>query len=129
MNQMLMRYEKSVVGRHAVFSKLTYGLALLSFMVGSVQTAVASGYIWGGLSWTSVSNLPTTKIRHASATVEGKIYTIGGADVAFSPSVSTVNIYDPSHPTQGWGSVSNLPNNVMVLAAASVSNKIWFFRN
>ncbi len=72
--------------------------------------------------WLSVSNLPAARGYLTAASVNGKIYAIGGD--GSSGYQSTVYVYDPSQPTQGWRSVSNLPAARGYLAAASVNGKL-----
>jgi N-acetylneuraminic acid mutarotase len=79
------------------------------------------------LGWSSVSNLPAARSDLAAVSVNGKIYAIGGC-VGTYPNYyyySTVYVYDPSQPTLGWLSVSNLPVTRCALAAVSVNGKIY----
>jgi N-acetylneuraminic acid mutarotase len=73
--------------------------------------------------WLSVSNLPAPRAYLAAASLNGKIYAIGGFDGTNVQ--STVFVYDPSHPTQGWLTVSSLPGPRGRLAAASLNGKIY----
>jgi N-acetylneuraminic acid mutarotase len=74
--------------------------------------------------WLSVSNLPAARGGLAAASVNGKIYAIGGTDSGVTPQ-STVYVYDPAQPTNGWLSVSNLLAPRADLAAASVNGNIY----
>ena len=74
------------------------------------------------LGWLNVSNLPATRAGLAAASVDGKIYAIGGYN---GNAQSKVYAYDPSRPTLGWLNVSNLPAARSGLAAASVDGKIY----
>jgi N-acetylneuraminic acid mutarotase len=83
------------------------------------------GYIFGPfMGWSSVRNLPDVRGQLAAASVNGKIYAIGGYDSNYV-SQSTVYVYDPSQPTQGWLSISNLPGAKGQFAAASVNGKVY----
>ena len=78
------------------------------------------GAISGPLAnWSSISNLPASLQGLAAASVNGKIYSIGGYITA------AVYVYDPAQPTLGWLSVSNLPAPRNYLAAASANGKIY----
>jgi N-acetylneuraminic acid mutarotase len=82
------------------------------------------GAIFGPLmGWLSVSSLPAARADLAAASVNGKIYAIGGKVGTYYQ--STVYVYDPSQPTQGWLSVSNLPAARYGLATASLNGKIY----
>jgi N-acetylneuraminic acid mutarotase len=83
------------------------------------------GAIYGPLTWLSVSNLPAARYGLAAASVNGKIYAIGG--IGSGGYQSTVYVYDPAQPSLGWLSASNLPAARSSLAAASVNGKIYAF--
>jgi N-acetylneuraminic acid mutarotase len=76
------------------------------------------------LGWLSVSNLPMPVTGLAAASVNGKIYTMGGYN-GTAGDQSGAYVYDPSQPTLGWLAVSNLPAAREYLAAASVNGKIY----
>jgi hypothetical protein len=75
--------------------------------------------------WLSVSDLPVGLSQLAAASVNGKIYAIGGYNSTYPYYQSKVYVYDPAQPGQGWLSVSNLPVVSTYLAAASVNGKIY----
>lgn len=75
------------------------------------------------VNWSSISNLPVPSFELAAASVNGKIYAMGGE--VSNQAASTVYVYDPARPTQGWLSVSSLPMGLSGLAAASVNGRIY----
>lgn len=75
--------------------------------------------------WLGVSNLPAQRAGLAAADANSKIYAIGGSGKTFPYYFSTVYLYDPSQPTLGWSSVSNLPVASYGLAAAAVNGKLY----
>jgi N-acetylneuraminic acid mutarotase len=77
------------------------------------------------VGWLSMSNLPVTCSGLAAASANGKIYSVGGYGSTSPYTYSTVYVYDPSRPTLGWLSVSNLPTAYGDLAATSVSGNIY----
>ena len=84
------------------------------------------GWILGPLvGWLSVSNLPAERRYLGAASVNGKVYAIGGESWTFHGYQSTVFEYDPANPTQGWLSISNMPVGRSGLAAASVNGRIY----
>ena len=66
-------------------------------------------------SWSSVAVLPDALRYHAAASVDGKLYSIGGDD-DFN-AVDDVYEYDPS--ADSWTSVAALPDASFFHAAAS----------
>lgn len=74
------------------------------------------GAIFGSfMGWSSISNLPMAIYQPGATSVNGKIYAIGGG--------SNNYVYDPSHPTSGWLSISNLPSACS--EAVTVNGKIY----
>lgn len=83
------------------------------------------GAIFGSfMGWSSISNLPRPESVLAAASVNGKIYAIGGSPSPYSQ-YSSVYAYDPTQPSSNWLSVSNLPTARDALGAASVNGKIY----
>ncbi|MEI7901995.1 MAG: leucine-rich repeat protein, partial [bacterium] len=111
-------------GTVTVNSDKTGGTNTISASGWGFNTVNPSGHIFGPLitDWSSVSNLPAERGYLAAASVNGRIYAVGGFDGGYQ---STVYVYDPSQPTRGWLSVSNLPAVRNSLAAASVNGKIY----
>jgi len=70
-------------------------------------------------SWRKVADMPTARYALAAATVNGKIYAIGGRPL----DVGIVEEYDPS--TDGWRRVADMPTARVDLAAAMVDGKIY----
>jgi hypothetical protein len=77
------------------------------------------------LGWLSVADLPRLTTLLAAASAGGKLYAIGGYDYYDGDSQSTVYVYDPLQPAQGWLSLSSLPVAISGLAAASANGKIY----
>ena len=70
--------------------------------------------------------MPTARFGLASATVNGIVYAIGGADFAISstnPHLSTVEAYDPA--TNHWSTKAALPTARSGLAATAVNGIIY----
>ena len=81
------------------------------------------GYIFGSfMGWGGGSNLPTTRAYLATATVNGKLYALGGYNGSYQ---SAAYVFDPQLPSAGWQSISNLPVARGYLAAAEVAGKLY----
>ncbi len=53
--------------------------------------------------WTVLpQKLNNTRCRHASAALNGKIYVAGGIHSSGGSAVDSVEVFDPSHPDNGW---------------------------
>src|SRR6185295_5078014 len=75
---------------------------------------------------TAKADMPTARFGLASATVNGIVYAIGGADFAISstnPHLSTVEAYDPA--TNHWSTKAALPTARSGLAATAVNGIIY----
>jgi N-acetylneuraminic acid mutarotase len=82
--------------------------------------------------WSSVSNFPAAGDDFPAVGVNGKLYVVGGwfftpGNPGFYDYRPTVYVYDPSQPTSGWLTVSNLPDESYVNAATAVNGKIYAF--
>ena len=83
-----------------------------------------------GDSWRKVADLPTARCCLASASVDGKIYAIGGRTGLLSIPSSTVNVVDEYNPiTDTWRSRAPMPTPRTELAdaAAVVNGRIYVF--
>ncbi|MDI1298376.1 DNRLRE domain-containing protein [Methylotenera sp.] len=73
-------------------------------------------------SWTTMSNMPTARTNHMVATVNNKIYTIGGYNPV-GGYFNTVEEYDPA--TNTWATKASMPTNRSDAAIAVVNGKIY----
>ena len=72
--------------------------------------------------WQNVNDMPASRGILALAPVNGKLMAMGGKSDSSAKSTSTVYIFDPSRPDQGWHEETSLPE-VMGEAPAVVVNK------
>src|SRR5207248_1662385 len=74
--------------------------------------------------WSALAPYPGTARDHtALVTVGGFLYLIGGVTAWPQPSVTTVNVYDPS--TNAWTSAAPLPIARGATGAAVLNGKIY----
>jgi hypothetical protein len=98
------------------------------FMILGTSPITPAGYTLGapissGNVWFSMAPMPTARYRLAAATVNGKIYAIGGYNGGY---LNTVEVYDPSANT--WSTAPPMPTARYELAAAVVNGKIYAIR-
>ena len=78
-------------------------------------------------TWSTKAPMPTARVAHVAAAVNGKIYVIGGAtsntNPAAVPEVSTNEEYDPA--TDTWATKSPMPTPRRAAGAAVVNGKIY----
>jgi len=80
-------------------------------------------------TWTKKTSMPTARCYHAACVVDGRIYVSGGATKwdwalsAYSPSVPTVEVYDPA--TDTWTQVSDMPWPRHGHSASVVAGKMY----
>jgi N-acetylneuraminic acid mutarotase len=111
------------------------GRALASASVVGDKIYVISGFLGGALSptvqeydpktdtWERKSDIPTARCYFSTSVVDGKIYAIGGANVAFGPGLPQVEEYDPASDT--WTKKKDMPNPRSLLSTAAVEGKIY----
>jgi N-acetylneuraminic acid mutarotase len=75
-----------------------------------------------GNVWVPVAPMPTARYGLATATVNGKIYAIGGAD-AKNNYLSAVEVYDPI--SNSWSTAASMPTARNFLATAVVNGKVY----
>ena len=97
------------------------------FMIMGTSPIAPPGYtlagpMTSGNVWVSMAPMPTARSNLAAATVNGKIYAIGGVNSA-NAVVNTVEVYDPS--SNSWSTAANMPTARIELAAAAVNGKIY----
>ena len=76
-------------------------------------------------TWTKKSDMPTPRLCHHAAVVDGKIYVIGGAN-ASAPQVEhirTVEVYDPA--TDTWSQKGDMPSSRASGYSTVVDGKIY----
>ncbi len=76
-------------------------------------------------SWTTNAPIPTATYGYGSATINGKIYIVGGSQTTISQQqngdyVAANQVYDPQ--TNNWTSAANLPISVSFGAAAATQD-------
>jgi N-acetylneuraminic acid mutarotase len=110
---------------------------ILVFSASVGMTTFTNGYTYNPpgaifgpfMGWSSISNLPISLTYAAAASVNGKLYSLGGYQFipgGKSTNVSSVYVYDPAQPAQGWMTASNLPQpTIEFLAATTVNGKIY----
>jgi N-acetylneuraminic acid mutarotase len=96
-----------------------------SFEITSASPVVPAGYVaastvTAGNVWFSMAPMPTARAGLAAATVNGKIYAIGGFNGGW---LNTVEVYDPSSNT--WSTAAPMPTARSSLAAAVVNGEIY----
>ncbi|MBC8229599.1 hypothetical protein H8E77_08645, partial [bacterium] len=76
-------------------------IVMLSGLLGlaSMSSAVED-------TWTRKANMPTTRNRHSSCVVDGKIYVFGGIG-GFWWNIASVELYDPA--TDTWTKKTDMP--------------------
>jgi N-acetylneuraminic acid mutarotase len=89
------------------------------------QTNVNEVYDPASDSWSTKTSIPTATFGYESATIEGKIYIIGGSQTITSQPqssafVSANQVYDPK--TGNWTSVANIPTLSSYGAAAATQD-------
>ena len=72
-------------------------------------------------SWTAMASMPTSRVGYVVATVNNKIYVIGGTNG--TASLKTVEEYDPA--TNTWATKANMTTARAYAAAAVVNGKIY----
>jgi N-acetylneuraminic acid mutarotase len=77
-------------------------------------------------TWTTKSDMPTSRGFHSANVVDGKIYVIGGSRNS-GPSVNhvrTVEVYDPA--TDTWTQKGDMPRNTAAGFSSVVDGKIYY---
>jgi len=93
---------------------------------GSGPLRVAARDDQAGNAWSTAASMPTTRFGLVAATVNGKIYAIGGFSSFHSEgtkAVNTVEVYDPE--TNTWSTAVSMPKVASDLAAVTVNEKIY----
>lgn len=72
---------------------------------------------------TAPAPMPTARGNLAAATVNGKIYVIGGSSDGSPVSMNTLEVYDPG--TNTWSAGAAMPSLKQSLGAATVNGKIY----
>ncbi len=73
-------------------------------------------------TWTTKASMPTNRSEVEAASVNGKIYVIGGRTEGAQSTVNITEIYDPI--TDSWTSGASMPYPVVLAASAVVDNRI-----
>jgi N-acetylneuraminic acid mutarotase len=72
--------------------------------------------------WTKKADMPTARNCFSASTVNGRIYAIGGVDIA-DKNVATVEEYDPS--TDTWTKKADMPTPRFAFSTSVVDGKIY----
>ncbi|HEX5417473.1 MAG TPA: kelch repeat-containing protein, partial [Chloroflexota bacterium] len=105
-------------GQHQVTVILTYANHI------ATQPAVAPTIhftVSGGMAWEALAKLPTARYAMGVATLNGKVYAIGGSDG--SDPMNTVEAYDPT--TNAWAVKAPMPTPRLDLGVAVAGGKIY----
>ncbi len=97
------------------------------FSGGSESQSSATVYGYNPLTntWASFASLPTPRHAAASASLNGRIYVIGGFNGGFSNGLATVEAYQTN--TNSWSAVAPLPVTTSSASAASFNGKLYVF--
>jgi N-acetylneuraminic acid mutarotase len=95
---------------------------------GSVETySTVEEYDPATDTWTTKSEMPTSRGFHSANVVDGKIYIIGGsqASAPIRNVVKTVEVYDPA--TDTWTQKGDMPRGIGAGYSSVVDGKIYVF--
>jgi N-acetylneuraminic acid mutarotase len=95
---------------------------------GSVETySTVEEYDPATDTWTTKSEMPTSRGFHSANVVDGKIYVIGGSHEAiyYHGVVATVEVYDPA--TDTWTQKGDMPRGIGAGYSSVVDGKIYVF--
>jgi len=74
-------------------------------------------------SWTTGAPMPTARVSHAVAVLDGKLYAVGGTVSYQGPALNTVEIYDPS--TNTWTTGTPMPTARWHPAVGVIGGKLY----
>ena len=103
--------------------KYRYFQSVSALLLVIVSTSFAGG-------WEQITELPTWRIGHVAAALNGKIYLIGGFDHhenlgGRAPALSTVDVYDTQ--TNTWHTAADMPTQRVAPQTVVFSNQIYVF--
>jgi len=75
--------------------------------------------------WTSKNPMPTARANLACASIEDKIYVMGGTDIVSWAGLKTLEVYDVS--TNEWTQLADMPTGRWGLSAVAYNGKIYVF--
>jgi N-acetylneuraminic acid mutarotase len=73
--------------------------------------------------WTRKAPIPTPRQAAVAATVDGKIYVVGGAGGSSGEPIATVEVYDPT--TDSWAIAADIPTARLGAAIGAIDGKIY----
>jgi N-acetylneuraminic acid mutarotase len=79
--------------------------------------------ITAGNVWFTMAPMPTARTALAAASVNGKVYAVGGMNATGQTFLNTVEVYDSS--TNSWSTAASMPAARSLLAAAAVNGKVY----
>jgi hypothetical protein len=92
-------------------------------VVGIIAVIVASGsYAKADFVWTQKAEMPVARYKHSTCVVDGKIYSIGGADPQWN-ALTRVDEYDPA--TDTWTRKADIPTAPGFASTSVVNEKIY----
>ena len=92
-------------------------------VVGVIAVIVASGgSAKADFVWTQKAEMPVARYKHSTCVVDGKIYSIGGADPQWN-ALTRVDEYDPA--TDTWTRKADIPTAPGFASTSVVNEKIY----
>jgi N-acetylneuraminic acid mutarotase len=73
--------------------------------------------------WTTTADYPEPLMDHGAATIDGKVYVVGGIDA--NGATDKGYVYDPG--TQAWTAIANLPEAREAPEVAAVNGRLYVF--
>jgi N-acetylneuraminic acid mutarotase len=74
-------------------------------------------------TWETRSDIPTSRVLHATCTAAGKIYMFGGQRMGGGSGIMSVEEYDPA--TDSWRSRADMPTARLGMTASVVNDKCY----
>ena len=110
-----------------ILALILVSLVFSSFNIFSIQIFPSTVIVLGASSstnsfWTTGTNMPTPRSEIGVASLNGKIYVVGGQDV-HAKKLDVVEVYDPG--SDKWHSVAPLPHGVDHSGVTSYNGKLY----
>ncbi len=120
----------TIVSVAVVLTTVGYGYAIGMFSMDAIDAtqrlesdvSSAGSNSLGVSGWSTATDMPTARDEPRAASIDNKIYVVGGLDATLR-SIGTVEIYDPRSNT--WSSGKELPIKLDHVAVASYQNKLY----
>ena len=98
------------------YATWTYSLIMIAAL------ALAQGG-FAADKWTNKKPMPTARLWLSTSVVDEQIYAIGGSATVVGPTLSTVEVYDPT--TNTWTKKADMPFPRAGIATSAVNGKIY----